>query len=45
MPLAAAGEEKGKEARTPRAPAGGRSPPAPPAEELLCATGKPEVSS
>src|SRR6266699_4345441 len=29
VPPAAAGEEQGKEARTPRAPAGGRSPPAP----------------
>src|SRR6266702_2471643 len=35
VPPAAAGEEQEKEARTPRAPAGGRSPPAPPAEELL----------
>ena len=32
VPPAAAGEEHEKEARTPRAPAGGRSPPAPPAE-------------
>ena len=31
MPPAAAGEEKEKEARTPRAPAGGLRPPAPPA--------------
>jgi len=34
VPPAAAGEEKEKEARTPRAPAGGLRPPAPPAEEL-----------
>src|SRR6266567_8025465 len=32
VPPAAAGEEQEKEARTPRAPAGGRSPPAPPAQ-------------
>jgi len=34
VPPAVAGGEKGKEARTPRAPAGGRRPPAPLAEEL-----------
>ena len=32
VPRAAAGEEREKEARTPRAPAGGLRPPAPPAE-------------
>ncbi len=34
MPPAAAGEEQEQAARTPRAPAGGLRPPAPPAEEL-----------
>jgi hypothetical protein len=34
VPPAAAGEEKEKEARTPRAPLGGLCPPAPPAEKL-----------
>jgi len=32
VPTAAAGEEKGREARTPRAPARGLRPPAPPAD-------------
>ena len=32
-------KKKGDFARTPRAPAGGRSPPAPPAEELRISTG------
>ncbi len=34
VPPGAAGGEKGKDARTPRAPARGLRPPAPPAEEL-----------
>src|SRR5438128_6249855 len=40
VPPAAAGEGKGKCARTPRAPARGLRPPAPPAEELQAAAGE-----